>query len=284
MKKILLIILCLSIYSTSFWWWWWKVIEIETKVPIYVWEKAWEYINDISYRKSSVVSIDQNLDEYVVIPSKWMVIPIYRINQGSKDYKNLVNFEYVNINKYLKYWSLIYPDNINSTYWEKWNITIMWHSSYLKSDNWRYKTHFQVIIWLEEWKEIWIYKKINDKFKRFRYIVKKSYDTEPYDIDIINSTDKSELTLFTCTPIWWDGWRWIIKAEFIKEIDYNIPTSLKNKIEKKLIKKIRQIDDPQKKQITINKIIYKLNKINSNNQSTINIINYIKDELKKESR
>lgn len=213
-----------------------------------------------------------------------MVIPIYRINESSKDYKSLVNFEYVNVNKYLKYWSLIYPDNINSTYWEKWNITIMWHSSYLKSDNWRYKTHFQVIIWLEEWKEIWIYKKINDKFKRFRYIVKKSYDTEPYDIDIINSTDKSELTLFTCTPIWWDGWRWIIKSEYIEEIDYNIPTSLKNKIEEKLIKKIRQIDDHQKKQITINKIIYKLNKINSNNQSTINIINYIKDELKKESR
>ena len=287
MKILTILILCLLSYSTVNAGWNWKVSNIDTYIPLYVWESAWSYIDDINFRKKSVVSIDQDLDEYLVIPSKWMVIPVNYISEYSDDYQNIIDFKYVNVNKYLRLWSLIFPKKVNTNYWEEWNITIMWHSSYLKKDSGRYKTHFQVIIWLEVWKEIWIYKKEDWEFQRYRYKITQSYETDPEDIDILNNSKKSELTLFTCTPIWWDAWRWIIKSEYISEeeiiVDYNIDNNVKEYIDNNIIYKIQSIENYQTKTVTKNKIINKLAKVETTNSKIVNIINYIIYELKKEA-
>lgn len=285
MKILTIFLLSLLTFSSVSAGWNWKVSNIYTYLPIYVWESAWTYTDDIDFRKKSVVSIDQDLDEYLVVPSKWLVIPVNYISEHSDDYQNIIDFKAVDVNKYLRFWSLVFPKEVNTSYWEEWNITIMWHSSYLKSDSWRYKTHFQVLIWLEEWKEIWIYKKENLDFKRYRYKVTKSYETDPTDIDILEDNgNKSELTLFTCTPIWWDAWRWIIKSEFIQEDEtFNVDENIKNYIKIKLIDKVNSIENTQQRNTLKNKLIYKLESIKTTNSKTQNIIDYIIYALKKEA-
>jgi LPXTG-site transpeptidase (sortase) family protein len=56
---------------------------------------------------------------------------------------------------------------------------------------------------MEESKEIWVYRKVSDThFERFVYQVEQSYETSPYDVDVLLSDDsEATITLITCTPI-----------------------------------------------------------------------------------
>lgn len=254
--------------------------DIETHIPEYVWKLAWNYINDIQYRKQGLLEQDRYFNEYLVIPSNGLVIPINKVQNDSSDFSGLINFENVNINKYLQNWSLVFPTTKKVDYWETWNITIMWHSSYLKNDSWRYKTHFQLIIWLEKWKEIWVFKNTyNWEFKRYKYIITESYETVPEDISVLNHTNKKEITLFTCTPIWWVWWRWIIKSEYLEE--FAISKRYKDLLEKNIIAKINNMSDNNKKLEIINSITLKINRARVSNIQVKNILLYLKQELKK---
>lgn len=226
--------------------------KVDTSIPNYVGKLAWSYINDINFWKKWVHEQDRNFNEYLVIPSNWLIIPINHIQPSNKNYRNI---DKININDYLQNGALSYPWNDSINYSREWNIVIFWHSSYWKSDKGRYKTHFQKIIWLWLWKEIWIFKKYSSwKWGRFKYLVDKSYNTNPKDISVLKYSWKKELTLFTCTPIWWITGRWIVKSTYIAE---KINNNKIAKINKRLIEVIIKIEDTTKRNI----LILKANKI-----------------------
>jgi LPXTG-site transpeptidase (sortase) family protein len=170
------------------------------------------------------------------------------------DYKNLLSWREIKVNNYLKNGSMEYSWTSINWYWKVWNKVIFAHSSYWKTDNWRYKTDFQKIIELDSGEEIWVYVKINWEFKRFKYKVKNSYNTKPTDVKVLSPWIGKNLTLFTCTPIWWIAWRWVIEAKYIDD----------NKIELQNKIKFDLID--RKIKIKIHNVVNKIWNINEKNK------------------
>jgi LPXTG-site transpeptidase (sortase) family protein len=193
--------------------------KVVTSLQSYVENKDNIINNDLNYRKAKLpYEQDKNAWEYLVAPSVWLVIPIINVPNISTDYKKLIDWNEINFNNYLQNWAMKYAWTSSNSYWEDWNTVIFWHSSYFTKDNWRYKTAFQAIIGLDPNEEVWIYKKLdNNEFKQYKYKVEKSYNVKPTQTDILLASGWKELTLFTCTPIWWIEWRWVIKAKYIED-------------------------------------------------------------------
>lgn len=161
------------------------------------------YENDINYWKAQLPEIDRNLDEYIVLPSNGMVMPVNYIPKSSQDFNSMIKWKEIEYNNYLKNWALTYPWTNTQMYWLPWNRVIFGHSSNWISEEGRYKTQFQKIIELDAWEQNWIYKKAKDgSFTRYVYIVEKSYQTKPTDVSVLKPWVWSNLTLITCTPIW----------------------------------------------------------------------------------
>lgn len=258
--------------------------KIETKLPDWI-KSDWVIQNqELSYWLNKLpYEQDKNENEYIVLPSIWMVMPIKNAENTSSDYNKLINWNEIEFNKYLKNWAMKYPWTSSNSYWELWNTVIFWHSSYFKKDDGRYKTAFQSIIWLDENDEILIYKK--DKttgiYKIFKYSVEKSYNTKPTDTSVLQATDWKNLTLFTCTPIWWIEWRWIVKAKYVEVTKDEKVISLNTKrLSNKIVNKISKLAENNRKQT----IIYLYNILLGNSEKKLNFksendLDYIKNEL-----
>lgn len=65
--------------------------------------------DDLSFWLSDVPKVDQSRDEYIVLPSNGMVVPITTAPKESDVYKKLISGREGNINTYLKSGVLIYP-------------------------------------------------------------------------------------------------------------------------------------------------------------------------------
>jgi len=230
---------------------------------------AGNYNSDINFWLKALDKKDINKDKYLVIPSNGLVVPINSIKEWVKDYNELISWKEINYNKYLKTGSLEYSWTSVNWYWEEWNKVILWHSSYWKDDDGRYKTDFWKIIELDVWEEIWIYVKKNWKFTRFKYQTVASYNTNPENVWVLKPWEWKNLTLFTCTPIGWIKWRWIIKAKYIE----NEEIRLENK------KDFKNIE--LKIKIKINNIIKKLSRTKNWKETILKIYNSI---IKKEKQ
>ncbi len=227
-----------------------KQKRINTTLPdSNIFRLAWNYINNIEYWKQVLPKQDQNRDEYIVVPSNWLVIPINHVPSNTIDFTKMISWKEIHVNDYLKTWAMMYPNSSINEYGKPWNKVVFWHSSYWKKDDWRYQTHFQKIIELDEAEEVWVFKKINGKFKRFRYKIEKSYNTPQENVSVLKPWVWSILTLFTCTPIWWIKWRWIIEAKYI------------NEEKQKLIEEVTDFGISSKQLRLVNKMIYILNKL-----------------------
>lgn len=187
----------------------WKKSNKSLELNLIKWDfkKAWSKNTDLDFWLEQLSKNEKNNDEFLVIPSEWLVMPIWKANENLNETKLwalmtkfATKFDYMT-----QEWS--------SVYWEKWTKFIWWHSSYFKwKQYWKYKTHFQKIIWLEKNEEIWVYKKNKEwKFDRYVYQVNQSYNSKWENITV--EVDwKDNLVLFTCTPIWWNSWRWIVNS------------------------------------------------------------------------
>lgn len=188
---------------------------------------AWDTNEDISHWKQVLPQEDRDAGRYVVIPSNGLVIPVNSFAEDSKDFDAMINGREGNINPALRSWALEYPGSSTKGYGEVGNKVIFGHSSYFANELGRYKTHFQKIIELDQWEEIWIYEKqANNQYKRYRYKTEKSYNTDDSDTSVLLPWVGKNLTLFTCTPIWGITGRWIIKAKFIEESEENNQTQI----------------------------------------------------------
>jgi hypothetical protein len=253
--------------------------RLEKELPSNIKNYAWVYINDLDFWKSSLDTKDKNLNEYIVIPSKWLVVPIIHIPKNFPDYELMIKNEDVNLNDYLRKWAIIYPNRNTEEFSKWWNKVIFGHSSYWKNFPWRYKTQFQLIIWLEVWKEIWIYKR--DKswyYTRYKYKINESYNTKPTDLEILQQVSENRITLFTCTPIWWISGRWVVKASIINEKNYPLNDKMKT-INNKIIKKINSIKSPNSKNKFILKLNYLLYRLKDRNLIFSDYYKYFKDKF-----
>jgi len=236
-----------------------KVSSIDVDFPSKeIFRLAWSNNSDINYWKQVLPKEDKNRDEYVVIPSNGLVIPVNKVPENTADFTQMVSGQEIHVNDYLKSWAMEYPRS-----WKlgkPWNKVIFGHSSYWKNDDGRYKTHFGKIIELDSGEEVWVYKKDeNGEFKRYRYKVTNSYNTKPTDVWVLKPTKKSTLTMFTCTPIWGIAGRWIIKADYIDPLANEKQAIIQEK--QKLEKELYWTDVSVRYKLAINKLIRKINKI-----------------------
>ena len=159
---------------------------------------------------------DRYADTYLVLPSNGLVMPINTVLSGSKDENALLNWENIDFNKYLRNGALEYPGTSTNDYGQIGNKVIFGHSSYFAHDHGRYKTHFQKIIELNAGEQVRIFRKTTSWIKLFKYRVTESYDGKPTEVSkVLSDSYKSEISLFTCTPIGWVKGRWIVKAQLI---------------------------------------------------------------------
>lgn len=198
-----------------------KSRKVETELPDKEeFSLAWNENTNLSFWATKLDKKDYRKQWYIVLPKQWLIMPLWDLTIDHSIYKEFLKWKDKKLNELMTRWAVNIPLSWhNLKFWRNWNKIIWWHSSYYKNDKlWKYKTHFQMIIWLEEWEEIWIYKHIEwtKWYQRYVYKVKKSYNHDSNNFSIIEDwTDK--LTLFTCTPIWWISWRWIVEAEYVSQ-------------------------------------------------------------------
>lgn len=203
---------------------WWiskskNLSKIEIKLPNKSTFDLWNSgENNLNVWLTKLPEEDRKNSRYLVLPVQGLILPINTVSKNSKSYQNFIKWKEESFEEYLNKWTVELPIS-RRWFWQIWNKVIAWHSSYWKNSNVKYKTHFQKIIWLEKWEEIWVFEK-NLKtwvFEKYIYKVTKSFNTDDEDISILNQNNFSELTLFTCTPIWGIDWRWVVKSKFLKK-------------------------------------------------------------------
>lgn len=272
-----------------------KDSRIDTDLPNYKnFKLAWNKNTDLNHWLQVLPEEDKNKSKYIVLPSNGLVIPVNNIENWSSDFEQMINWREIEVNKYLQSWTVEYPGTSTNWFGEIWNKVIFGHSSYWKKDEWRYKTHFQKIIELDETEQVWVYEKqSNWEFKRFKYIVMKSYNTDDSDTSVLEPGRGKNLTLFTCTPIWGISGRWIIKAKYVDEAISELQdelafndVSFKYKLAiTKLVRKIWNLENNEKKQeilsVIYNKVDILLEKHNSN-KKLVRIFELLQLEISKE--
>ena len=194
-----------------------NVKNIETSLPNpEVFRLAGNTSEDLKTWLEVLPEQDRYVDTYLVLPSNGLVMPINTVLSGSKDENALLNWENIDFNKYLRNGALEYPGTSTNDYGQIGNKVIFGHSSYFAHDHGRYKTHFQKIIELNAGEQVRIFRKTTSWIKLFKYRVTESYDGKPTEVSkVLSDSYKSEISLFTCTPIGWVKGRWIVKAQLI---------------------------------------------------------------------
>ena len=145
----------------------------------------------------------------IVIPKIWKNIPLIDIKNRKISWKKELNNIFM---KELEKWVVRYPSSAKP--WEDWNTFIFWHSSNFPWIKWNYNDVFSLIDKVVYDDEIIIY--YNQR--KIRYRIKEKKVISPWDLSILKwKSDKSELTLMTCWPIWTTLNRLIITWEIIEE-------------------------------------------------------------------
>jgi len=166
-KKILSLLLIVIVYSNFIW-------EVYADRIIYTELPANTEPSDsldINYWKERLDPIDRDAQEYILIRSVGLFVPIVSIDKNNPEYDSIQNMGRVDVNSYLENWALKIYNNNSS------NIeNIFWHSALFADAPGRFKTHFQKIINLDINTEIIVFTKINDTYIKWR--VRKN--TKPY--------------------------------------------------------------------------------------------------------
>ena len=191
--------------------------KVETRLPSEsLFRLAGDKNTDLAHWLSVLPHSERSADQYVVLPTQWLVMPIQTVASGSAAYNNFVNGKNEDFLSYLHNGAVQLPATSRGTYGDSGNKVIAGHSSYRKSSTAKYKTNFQKIIGMEAGEQVWIYKKNSSGvFTRYVYQVEASYNTSAKDVSILYPTTKDQVTLMTCTPIGGVVGRRIVKATFV---------------------------------------------------------------------
>ncbi len=265
---------------------------VDTELPnASVFRLAGDTNTEISHWTQVLVEEDRNANKYVVVPSNGLVMPINEFAENSADFDTMINGREWNIMPALRTGALEYPGASTKGYWEVWNKVVFAHSSYFAAQEGRYKTHFQKIIELDRGEEVWVYEKqSNGTYERFAYEVNASYNTDDEDTSVLLPWEWKNLTLFTCTPIWWIDGRWIIKAKFIEDKISVTPTAIPQVSQKyklaiwRFINRIQDIQDDSKRLETLYVVYDKLENLKTkyaSNTKMMDLLEYMQYKIAK---
>jgi hypothetical protein len=156
---------------------------------------------------------DRNHDIYMVIPQLWSVMPIIQIPEWSADYELMKSWWQIDINKYLVGGSLEYVSSVAP--WNRWKRVDFAHSNNFRSSPGRYNNIFANLMALDPNDQVWYFVKWSDgEFDLFKYVVEKSYNTSPTNVQaLLRDGDGADALIFWCTH-WLDG-RWMIEATYM---------------------------------------------------------------------
>lgn len=148
-------------------------------------------------------------DFRIVIPKLWINVPIMEMWVDSlkvkkwSDFENAVQWE-------LKKWVVHYPWTANA--WQEWNLFITWHSSYYPWDNWKYKSVFAKLSYLNVWDEYFIFQ----NQKKYKYKITEKKVVNPDNVSVLKQESWKKIsTLMTCTPVWTALRRLIIRSKLM---------------------------------------------------------------------
>lgn len=182
---------------------------------------------------------DRSRELYIVMPTLWLVAPVIQVPAGSADYATMQGGGEIDINSYLLDGVMHYPGTPLPD--QEGNIVIFGHSNFYAAKPGRYKTIFADIMNLDAIPEdeIWLFmKQEQGSYELYKYRIKKSYDTVPTDIWILEPQWGKELTVFACT----NGLagRWILRAQQLPDEELLIPGKTKVRL-RWLMKRFEQL-------------------------------------------
>lgn len=174
-----------------------------------------DYLNqDLGYRVHNVLPFEQdrNKSAYLVYPKQWIIIPVSTLKQSDRDQiaagNGFDHFPYLQESALHYVWAS--PSDRAS------NMVLAAHSSFEKTDAWKYKTAFQSVIYANVWDKVWYFEKNGESFDRYEYVIWESKEVQTTDTSIIKEVAwKTVLTTYTCYPIGTSDSRWFNRAELL---------------------------------------------------------------------
>ena len=174
---------------------------IDTTFPKRAKPNPTQEIIDLDYRIQTLpYDQDKSAAWYVVYPKSWVTIPLVR--PDNNDIEKIKVGEIFNHYKYLEEWALHYvwyaPDQ-----WI-WNMVLAVHSSFAKTDPWRYKTAWQVAPLSNIGDKVFVYlADTTGKYTLYIYTIKRSEEIPETAVDILKQdvTEKSLTLFFPCKEL-----------------------------------------------------------------------------------
>ena len=195
----------------------WSLIDktVEYQPPKWVEYNKWNNRSDLDFWRYKLPQEDHNRYMYIIIPTAGIVAPISEMPQND-DFKKVILGKKTSLRDYLHHGVLHYP---RSEYpGEHGNFIVVWHSSEYKNKPGKYKTAFTTLPLADKGDSIYIYvRQSKGGYKKFEYIATKSYNTPSSNVSVLKFKDGKNITLITCTPIWWLSGRWILEWVLIPE-------------------------------------------------------------------
>jgi sortase (surface protein transpeptidase) len=123
-------------------------------------------------------------DQYLVIPTMGLVVPIVDVPAGSADYQSLSAGQTININDHLINGVMHFPQTAEPG--ELGNMFIFGHSNGAASWPGEFNTIFAKAMGLEVGiDQLWLFKKRGQEFDLFKYDVVASYNTTPKNVQVM---------------------------------------------------------------------------------------------------
>lgn len=245
---------------------------------------------DASYWIHQVLPYEEDRynDVYMVIPQLWSVVPIIDIPEWTSDYELMRSGGQIDINKYLVWWAIEYVSSVAP--WMRGKRVDFAHSNNFRSSPGRYNNIFANLMALDPNDQVWYFvKQWNWSFKLHKYLVEKSYNTSPSNVQaLLRDGEWADALIFGCTH-GLDG-RWMIEATYMWEAEgapvpyvdpyADLSTPLRRRMDAWL-QKLERLPSKYKRYqiIQLFKLLDTLKDRNNNTNDEVLIIDYLQQKL-----
>lgn len=204
--------------------------DAEIEYPFWVAPNPEQNITDLNHRVETLpYSQDKNRYWYVVYPKHGLTVPLD--TPSMSDINKIQSGQAFNHYPYLEDGALHYRGS-SPMEWNG-NMVIAAHSSFGKSEPWRYKTAFQVLPISRAGEHIFVYIQNNSwSYDMYDYVIESSFRSDIHNTAVLaQPTDKKQLTTYGCYVIWSNAERWINQAILVStfsDISLSTSTSIQN--------------------------------------------------------
>lgn len=158
--------------------------------------------------------IDINIDitpyeNRIIVPKIWKNIPLVDLKNRKVEWQKELHWIFM---KELEKWVIRYPGSAKPG--KEWNTFIFWHSSNFPWAKWAYNDVFALLDNVTYNDEIIVFY----WQEKYTYKITQKRVIKPGDVSVLDKkSDKKEITLMTCWPIWTTLNRLIVTWELVKK-------------------------------------------------------------------